>query len=176
MVVCVVMNIYLATCRCECYAIKMIIRPALQTDLLKLSHIWYERNALLQQTDSYFTLLPDAMQVWQDHASGWLADEASGFFVAERDMELIGYILAVIQDAPIGYMPMSIGRIADIGLDLHQYHSQLGHRLVEKAKSWLSQFDIDYVVVDVPTQYPVEEAFWRSIGARTRSNTLWMKI
>lgn len=176
MVVCVVINIYLATCRCECYAIKMIIRVAQQTDLLKLSHIWYERNALLQQSDSYFTLLPDAMQVWRDQATDWLVDDAIGFFVAERDGDLIGYIVVEVQDAPIGYAPEQFGRVADIGLDLHQYHSQLGRKLVEQAKSWLNQFEIDYVVIDVSAKYPVEEAFWRTLGARTRSNTLWMKI
>ena len=46
----------------------MKIRPAIQSDLPTIAFIWYERIALLQQTDSYFTPIPNAMQVWEQQA------------------------------------------------------------------------------------------------------------
>lgn len=154
----------------------MNIRPAQQSDLSQLSFIWYERIALLQQTDSYFTPLADAMQVWEQHAEIWLNEESICFFVAEDKERLVGFICVSIVAGPIGLQPAQIGRIIDIGVDLHQAHRDLGGQLFERVKIWLKERDISILTVDLPARYPVEEAFWRSIGAKLRFNEFWMVI
>lgn len=154
----------------------MNIRRAQQSDLPQLSHIWYERIALLQQSDSYFTPLRDAMQVWQGQAALWLDDDQMCFYAAEHDEQPVGYICARIIDGPIGLRPIHLGTIVDIGIDLHQTHRNLGSVLVDEVKAWLKERDIRILTVDLPARYPVEEAFWRSIGAKLRFNEFWMVI
>lgn len=154
----------------------MNIRVAQQSDLSHLSFLWYERIALLQQTDTYFTPLPDAMQVWEKQAALWLDDDNVCFFVAEVESVSIGYVSAKIVDGPIGLRPKYMGAILDIGLDLHHTHRNLGGQLVDEVKHWLKERDIRIMMVNLPARYPVEEAFWRSVGGRLRFNEFWMKI
>jgi hypothetical protein len=153
----------------------MNIRPASLSDLSSASFIWYERIALLQQTDSYFTPIPNAMQVWEQNASLWIDDEDIGFYVAEHE-GTIGYIAVTIIDGPIGLRPKYVGKIIDIGLDLHQSHRSLGGNLLAMANSWLADRDVRILTVDLPARYPVEEAFWRSNGAKLRYNEFWISI
>lgn len=154
----------------------MNIRPAKQSDLPTVSFIWYERIALLQQTDSYFTPLPNAMQVWEQQANFWIDDSNVGFYVAEHESSIIGYLAITIIDGPAGLRPKQIGKLLDMGLDLHHAHRGLGGNLVDKAKSWLNEHGIRILTVDLPARYPVEEAFWRSNGAKLRFSEFWMVI
>jgi len=154
----------------------MNIRPAKLSDLSTVSFIWYERIALLQQSDSYFTPIPNAVQVWEEQATLWIDDATLGFFVAERESDVIGYVIVTVRDGPLGLHPKQIGKIIDMGLDLHQSHRGLGGKLVDTAKSWLREHDIRILTVDLPALYPVEEAFWRSNGAKLRFSEFWMVI
>lgn len=155
---------------------RMNIRPAKLSDLSTVSFIWYERIALLQQSDSYFTPIPNATQVWEEQATLWIDDATVGFFVAEHQSEVIGYVIVTVNQGPIGLRPKQIGKIIDMGLDLHQSHRGLGGNLVDMAKSWLSEQGIRILTVDLPARYPVEEAFWRSVGAKLRFSEFWMVI
>lgn len=155
----------------------MNIRPAQPADLSAASLIWYERIALLQQTDSYFTPLPNATQVWEQQANLWIDDSNVGFYIAEHEAQhMIGYITVTLLTGPAGLRPTQIGKIIDMGLDLHEAHRGLGGNLLEQAISWLKERDIRILTVDLPARYPVEEAFWRSHGAKLRFNEFWMVI
>ena len=154
----------------------MNIRPVKKSDLSNLSSIWLERIALLQQTDTYFTPIPNAMQVWEAQALLWIDDSSFGFYVAEDESHIIGYITVRVAAGPVGLHPKHIGEIIDMGLDLHQSHRGLGGKLIDRVKSWLDERDIRILTVDLPARYPVEEAFWRSHGARLRFNEFWMVI
>lgn len=154
----------------------MELRPTQITDLDSITHLWSERIALLQQSDSYFTPLPNAMQVWQHQAHLWTMDDTIGFFVAEEESEIRGFVVVKIVDAPTGFRPERIGRIIEIGHSLHDNTVGLGRGLIEVATVWLKRQDTHILTIDVPARYPVEEAFWRGVGAKLRFNQFWMTI
>jgi len=154
----------------------MHVRPAKQSDIPQASFLWYERIALLQQTDSYFTPLPSAMQIWEQSANNWITNPLVGFLIAEADVQVIGYMVVTIVDGPVGLRPKQIGKLIDMGLDLHQSHSGLGGKLLDAIKEWLSEREVRVLTVDVPNQYPVEEAFWLSQGAKARFSNYWMLV
>jgi len=116
------------------------------------------------------------MQVWQQEAMLWFEDDNICFYVAEDESQLIGYISVKIMNGPIGLRPKQLGKIIDIGLDLHQAHRKLGGQLVNVARTWLQERHIRILTVDLPARYPVEDAFWRGIGAKLRFNEFWMAI
>jgi len=155
---------------------RMNIRLAQESDLAAAAALWYERIALLRQTDAYFTPLPNAMQVWKQQAAAWLADSRAAFFVAESDAALVGFVIVAMSDGLPGLQPQQLGRVMDMGLDLHQSHPGLGGNLLARAKSWLKGQGIQVMAVDLSARYPVEEAFWRSQGAKLRFHTYWMAI
>jgi hypothetical protein len=154
----------------------MHVRPANPSDVPQTVFLWYERIALLQQTDSYFALLPSAREVWAETALQWIADDDVGFFVAEVDGSVVGYMVVTIVDGPVGLRPKKLGKLIDMGLDLHQSHRGLGGVLLDTVKVWLSEQKLRVLTVDLPLRYPVEEAFWRSQGAKARFNEYWMLI
>jgi len=154
----------------------MHVRHAKQSDIAQASFLWYERIALLQQTDSYFTALPSATQVWGEAANNWLNNDKFGFFVAESDLSVVGYMVVTIIDGPVGLRPEKLGKLIDMALDLHQTHGGLGRELLKHVNLWLEQRNVHVLTVDAPLRYPVEEAFWRSQGAKARFNEYWMTI
>ncbi len=154
----------------------MNIRIAQQSDIASATFLWFERIALLQQTDTYFTPLDDASQVWQTEATKWLQDDDVIFYVAEQDSHLLGYIVVSIIAGPVGLRPKRIGTILDMSLDLHHAHSGLGGQLINTVKLWLADNNIRVLTVNLPARYPVEEAFWLSQGAKLRFNEFWMLI
>ena len=62
---------------------------------------------------------------------GWTI-RAAALFAAERDGELIGYIVGWLQPMP-GLVPEQIGLITEIALDAHGYHGGVGRALVGRA-------------------------------------------
>ncbi len=154
----------------------MDVRPAKQSDISQTSFLWYERIALLQQTDSYFTALPSGVQVWQETATKWIIDDNVGFFVAEVNNDVVGYMVVTLVDGPVGLRPKKLARLIDMGMDLHQSHSGLGGQLLEQVTNWMREQNLRVLTIDLPLRYPVEEAFWRSQGAKARFNEYWMLI
>lgn len=154
----------------------MHVRPAIQSDIPQAVFLWYERIALLQQTDSYFTPLPSATQVWGETANYWISANDFGFFVAESDGKVVGYMVVTMVDGPVGLRPKKLGKLVDMGLDLHQSHIGLGGQLLDHVKAWMAERNLRVLTVDLPLRYPVEEAFWRSQGAKARFNEYWMLV
>lgn len=154
----------------------MNIRLAQESDLRPAAALWHERIALLRQTDAGFAPLPHAMQAWKDHAALWLADPRSALFVAEKEAALVGFVAVMASDGRPGLHPRQLGRVMDMGLDLHHSHPGLGGGLLDRAKTWLKARGIAVMVIDLPARYPVEAAFWRSQGAKLRFNEYWMKL
>lgn len=154
----------------------MQVRPAMQSDIPQASFLWYERIALLQQTDSYFTPLPSAVQIWESTAQKWLADDRVGFFVAEKDAQVVGYMTVTIANGPVGLRPKYLVKLIDIAMDLHQSHAGLGNQLLDHIRAWMTERNLRVLTIDLPLRYPVEEAFWRSQGAKVRFNEYWMLV
>ena len=137
--------------------------------------LWHERMALLQQTDCFgFAPLPKAAQAWQHQAAAWLDDQQAAFFVAENDAGLTGFIVVKALDGLPGLQPRRLGKVLEMGLDLHQSHPGLGGCLLACARTWLKERGIGVMAVDAPARYPLEAAFWRSQGAKLRSNSYWL--
>lgn len=154
----------------------MLIREASPADLPAASQLWYERQCLLQQSESLVQFAPDAQAAWQRAASDWLADDNATLFVAELRGELAGFAAAGICAGEAGLRPACVGRLLAMAVDLHQPQSALSSQLLERAVDWLRLQGVAALEVDAPFYYPVEAAFWRGLGARPRSQRYWLSL
>ena len=154
----------------------MKIRLATERDLPQAAVLWHARMALLQQSDAYFALRPDAEREWRRRAAGWLADARAAMFAAEDEAGLRGYVVVATADNLPGLQPPLLGRISDMALDLHQAHPGLAGRLLARAQGWLQERGIERLLVDVPARYPLEEAFWRGQGAQPCLSGYWLRL
>jgi ribosomal protein S18 acetylase RimI-like enzyme len=145
-------------------------RAATLADIPILVELWYER-ALLQQLQ----LAPDARDRWAAAASTWLGEKDTAIFVAENDDQLLGYVVGRVQPASPGLIPEWQGVITEIAIDVHHYHGGVGRLLVNAIQTWLRSRNMEQFLVSVPHRSPLEQAFWRGLGAVRWMEVLWIK-
>lgn len=151
------------------------IRSAQSDDVPALSQLWQDKVALLQQSDVYFTPLSDGRIRWTAAASDWVMHEDYGFFVAESGQRLVGYVLAVIQDAPPGFAPPQFGQIQELVMDVHTYYGGLGRALVNRVWEWLDTYELQHLSALVPRHFAAEQAFWLALGATRHVDMMWVR-
>jgi len=151
-------------------------RPATPDDLIALAELWYENRVLQQQSDSRLTLVASAKTSWIEEASRWLTNPRCAICVALRSGIPLGYLVVWLQDMPPGVVPKCVGFVADMAVDLHTSSGGAGQSLLNAARDWLKQQNIENVMVAVPHRQPVQQAFWRGQGARTWMDLMWLKL
>jgi ribosomal protein S18 acetylase RimI-like enzyme len=126
----------------------MRIKLAADADLAMLQHIYDERIALLRQGDR--RIRPAPVQ-WLDRIDGCV-------WVGEVENKVAGYISA--------QWPDSLWIIDHMGLDAHTYYPGLARALVSAVCDTARTRGSREILVCVPSYDPVEQAFWRSLGAK----------
>lgn len=143
----------------------MEIRRAQAPDLAAAATLWYERMALLRESEPGLELAPDASDHWLGRAKTWINDADYAFLVAVADGRIIGLAVVTTCDGLPGLMPDRKGVLMQLAVDLHHQHGGLPGRLIKAAKAWLRSCDVSVLQVDAPVNYPVEDVFWRAQGA-----------
>jgi GNAT superfamily N-acetyltransferase len=150
----------------------LTVRAARAPDLPTLAHLWHEKMVL--HADRRTAPAANARDAWVAAAQGWLADERCGFFAAEHDDAVIGYIVGWLQPMA-GVSPAQIGLITDLALDAHGYHGGAGRALVGALRDWFEARGASQMAVWTPHLDAVSQAFWRSLGAAEWMDVLWIK-
>jgi hypothetical protein len=155
--------------------LNVTVRPAKPNDIPELAQLWLEKMVLVAQSDSRFKLLPDAIVQWSSSAGSWLEDEHCMIYAAEQENHLTGFVMGWIQDAPPGVVPTRIGLITELAVDMHQYQQGLARALITPLREWFNQQGVGAVAAIVPHRHPVQQAFWRSLGASEWVDFMWIK-
>lgn len=152
------------------------IRKVEPDDLPGVAALWHERMTLQQQSDRRFSLAADAPARWQAAAAGWLADPHCLLVAAERGGLLVGYAVGWLRDAPPGLLPERIGVVSEMHVGVHSYQSGLGQALLNELRAWFAQQGAGALTAQVPRRQPVEQAFWRALGAAEWIDVMWVKL
>ena len=155
---------------------ELVVRRAVRADFIAMASLWHEKMLLQQQTDLRYALLPDSQARWTAALEPRLNDARWAIFVAESEAGVIGYIMACLRASPPGLVPEQVGVIEDIAVSIHSQHNGLGRGLLEPVRQWFVEQGITRMVATVARFQPVEQAFWRAIGARDVADTFWMKL
>lgn len=138
------------------------IRTAQEQDLHQVETLWQERQALLSQANPRFRA-PDRT-LWHDALQARLN---MVFVAVDDEQKIVGYIA--------GRMPRAdAGLIDEMALDAHRYHGGVGRTLVRTMRDTFAEMQVSQVFVNVPRYHAVEQAFWRSLGARKPMLADWM--
>jgi ribosomal protein S18 acetylase RimI-like enzyme len=150
------------------------VRPATTADLPVLVEFWYEKWTLLSQSDARVRLLPDGRAAWQAAAKTWLHDERTALYTVTDEQHPVGYALGWID--PLFWAGLQpIGVIVDIALDAHAPHIGAARALVEALRTHFAAQGMTQILVWTARQQPVEQAFWRALGAIDWMDGLWLK-
>lgn len=152
----------------------LVIRGLDTQDIPVMADLWHEKMVLHQQADRRYRLAPDSKAQWSSAVRQWNADECYFIHVAESQGEIVGYIIAHVQPSSPGLIPEQIGIISDLAVGTHSYQSGLGRHLLKPVLEWFSRQSITQVIIHVPHRQPVEQAFWRAMGATEWVDLMWM--
>lgn len=155
---------------------KVIVRLAKPGDVAQMSHLWQEKVIIQQQTDRRYRMAADGPQQWAQVVTAWLSDPAYVVCVAQSGADVVGYIIAQVQPGPPGLLPERIGMIIDVAVGVHSYQSGLGRHLLVPVRTWFLEQQITVVMANVPHRQPVEQAFWRAVGATEWMDLMWMAL
>lgn len=156
----------------------LIVRTASLDDLPALAALWHERMTLLQQFDQRFALAPDAREQWAGAAARWLTAPDCLIVTGERerDAALVGYAIGRIEGAPAGLLPARVGCVSEMHIAVHSYQNGLGRSLLDRLRTWFKQQDVETLTIRAMRRLPVEQAFWRALGATEWVDVMWMKL
>lgn len=124
----------------------MSIRRATVADQPALDHLYQERLALLVQADK--RIAPEDVR--------WFGREAGAVWVGDFEGVIGGYLSVWWEDEWL---------IDHMALDAHTYYPGLARALVNEARRTAAAADVTRLLTRVPVSHPVEQAFWRAIGA-----------
>lgn len=156
--------------------VTVTIRRVEPGDLPAVAALWHERMLLQQQADRRLTLAADAQARWRAAAAGWLADPRCLMIAAEREGLLVGYAVGWLRDAPPGLLPERLGVVSEMHVGAHSYQAGLGRALLDELRAWFSQQGAAALTAQVPRRQPVEQAFWRAMGAAEWVEIMWVKL
>ena len=151
------------------------VRPTIEADLPHLVHIWYEKWTLLSQADSRVRLASDAKERWTARAQAWLASADTHMVSALSADSPIGCAVGRMMDAPPGLVPDKMGVVIDMALDGHRSYPGAARMLVGALRTWFAAHGVEQIMVWTARRQPVEQAFWRSLGAVEWMDGLWLK-
>jgi ribosomal protein S18 acetylase RimI-like enzyme len=147
---------------------KIVIRPVTADDAPAIAQLWESLVAYHKVLDS---ALPDAAP----NGSGrytkrllqHLDDPYTRAFVAEKDGQIVGFILGMIIDLlPDIFAQEPGGFLADIFVDAAHRRHGIGKKLVDALRQWFREQNVTHFDWHVAAQNPDALAFWRSVGGR----------
>lgn len=149
------------------------IRAAVPTDLDELGRLWQERMEVYLKHEPRKQVQKDD---WQTTLRATLSRPDAAVLVAERADGLIGYIVGWAWDQPPFTQPNQAGIVTELSVDGHCKQGGVGLALLQAVGEWFKARGIYSIEARVPQRQPIEQAFWRSVGATTYIDHFYMKL
>jgi ribosomal protein S18 acetylase RimI-like enzyme len=157
-------------------AAAFIIRAAQPADLGELARLRQERMAFYLKHDPRWAAETAQLAAWEAAAQTWMAGEHSRLLVADREGQLIGYLLAWVWNLPPMAAPQAVGLITELTVDSHCKQGGVGTALLNEAKAWLKSKGLSSMEVRSPRQHPIERAFWLAAGAQPYVDHFYLSL
>jgi ribosomal protein S18 acetylase RimI-like enzyme len=111
--------------------------------------------------DDYFTLIPEAGVHHEEYMTRLIKDEDTRVFVAEHDGQLLGYLVAGVNEYPPIYLHKNYGHIGAISVTASARRMGIGTKLLDAALDWFLAKGLQRVECGVAIENPVSQAFWK---------------
>ncbi|GAB4540506.1 MAG: GNAT family N-acetyltransferase [Anaerolineae bacterium] len=150
------------------------IRKATAEDYSPLCELFDETDALHRDNLPHLFQKPNGPVREQDHYWELIADENVGLFVAEIGEKLVGFVHAVIRDAPA--MPIFVPRryaiVDSIGVKSGFRNRGIGQRLMSVMYEWATTKGATSVELNVYEFNKAAIAFYERLGYETLSRKM----
>jgi ribosomal protein S18 acetylase RimI-like enzyme len=150
------------------------IRKATAEDYSPLSELYDEVDVLHSDSLPHLFQKPDGAVRKQDYFRGLIADENVGIFVVEIAGRLVGYVHAVIKDAPAipVFVPRRYASVEGIGVNLEFQNHGIGRLLMERVHEWAMGKGSTSIELNVYEFNKTAIAFYERLGYKTLSRKM----
>lgn len=138
------------------------VRNATLDDLAELKRLRQERMDVYLKAEGR---LVAAEETWFSAIQASLEDERATLQVADREGQLIGYMLAWVWQNPPMLSPEKMGLVTEMSVDGHCKQGGVGTAMLASVVEWFKSQELSHFEIRVPRQHPIEQAFWRAMGA-----------
>ncbi|MCB9437219.1 MAG: GNAT family N-acetyltransferase [Anaerolineales bacterium] len=152
------------------------VRPATFADVDPLTILWQANMEERASYDRRFQLAESAVEEWRAAFHNWLQQDNVQVLVAEKEGQLIGYVIGWVLERPLFHLQQRYGFISDLGVDGHAHQGGVGKALFNGIKPWFSQQEVGVIEIQVMHQHPIAQAFWRSRGATEYLDHFWYSL
>jgi ribosomal protein S18 acetylase RimI-like enzyme len=150
------------------------VRKATNNDYNTLCELFDEIDALHRDNLPHVFQKPSGAAREQDYYFGLIADENVGFFVANTDENLVGFVHAVVRDTPA--IPVLIPKryaIVDSIVVKSGFQNQgIGSILIDKVQEWAIAKGATSIELNVYEFNETAISFYEKLGYRSLSRKM----
>ncbi|KXA88536.1 hypothetical protein AKJ61_04715 [candidate division MSBL1 archaeon SCGC-AAA259B11] len=145
-------------------------RKAEKEDMDELVRLWEEfmeynlKSVENPEKQQWMELTEDAPQKSRSHFKDQIEQDNYIVLLAENNSEIIGYIVATIEERPPIFKEGKLGIIKELFVKKDYRNEVLGNILAEKAKNWLKEREVNLLKVRVLETNEKADRFWNSLG------------
>lgn len=150
------------------------IRKATAEDYNPLCALFDEVDVLHRGNLPHLFQKPNGPVREQDYYGGLIADENVGLFVAEIGEKLVGFVHAVIRDAPAipVFVPRRYAIVDGIGVKLGFQNHGMGRMLMDTVHEWAMAKGATSIELNVYEFNKTAIAFYERLGYETLSRKM----
>ena len=150
------------------------VRKANVDDYSFLCELFDEVDALHRDHLPHIFQKPDGAVREHDYYLGMISDEDTALFVAERGGKLVGFICAVIRDAPDFpvYVPRCYLMVDGIGVKSGFQNQGIGRMLMERMEVWASAKGATSIELNVYDFNETAISFYEGLGFHSLSRKM----
>ena len=150
------------------------IRKATAEDYNALCELFDEVDVLHRANLPHLFQKPNGPVREQDYYGGLIADENVGLFVAETGEKLVGFVHAVIRDAPAipVFVPRCYAIVDSIGVKLGFQNHGMGRMLMDTVHEWAFSKGATSIELNVYEFNKTALAFYHKLGYEALSRKM----
>ncbi|MBZ0308253.1 MAG: GNAT family N-acetyltransferase [Anaerolineae bacterium] len=148
------------------------VRQAKASDIEELQRLWKERSEVYIKDPR----IKMTAEIWCQAILSWLPREDVRVLVADRNEQLIGYIIGWTRENLPGLTPAYYGLVSELSVDGHCKQGGVGTALLAELKVWFKSKNLTTVEIRVPHLQAIEQAFWRANGASDYYDHMWYRL
>jgi ribosomal protein S18 acetylase RimI-like enzyme len=141
----------------------VVVRPGAEKDLRAVGLLWNKLNDFHISIGMHFKSDESSVDAWIASFSRTLG-RFSNLWVAERDNEICGFLLARLKKTPTYLGGALVGEISDLYVNEQLRGEGTGRQLVAEAMQYFSSQNVHSIEVQIMAQNKSGLAFWNSLG------------
>ena len=151
-------------------------RQAIENDISKIVELWKEFIDFHKVRDPFFSRSKEGPENFGKFVAENVRKDDAIVYVAETNGEVIGYILATIQNYPPVFESKRYGLINDLAVLSAYRRMGIGQHLFEMAKDWLVKIDMRRIEIEVAIANEVSTSFWGKMDFKPYKEICYLEI